>query len=249
MERVDHARRAEGGRVLQEGVRLDLRARTPATCPTPSSKLDGNSIAGAMNPPMPGIPPVWRIYFSVTTPTRPSRRRRRSARRCSRARWIMPARPVRGARRSAGRDVQRHNHGDAVANPHYPCARDTFEQSAISLPPGPLWAPRGSRALTLGSDLGAAGPGDSPQASSAEQGVSSCPFDYSLPPRSRAPSRYATSLIPAKVRTRSSVSSTTSSVRSPVRGRSNRVLVRGAARRRRHRELRRARLRARRRNA
>ena len=27
--------------------------------------LDGNSIAGAMNPPMPGIPPLWGIYFSV----------------------------------------------------------------------------------------------------------------------------------------------------------------------------------------
>ena len=27
--------------------------------------LDGNSIAGAMNPPMPGIPPMWGIYFSV----------------------------------------------------------------------------------------------------------------------------------------------------------------------------------------
>ncbi|HUI48298.1 MAG TPA: VOC family protein [Acidimicrobiia bacterium] len=28
-------------------------------------KLDGNSIAGAMNPPMPGMPPVWGIYFAV----------------------------------------------------------------------------------------------------------------------------------------------------------------------------------------
>ena len=28
-------------------------------------KLDGESIAGAMNPPMPGIPPMWGIYFSV----------------------------------------------------------------------------------------------------------------------------------------------------------------------------------------
>jgi predicted enzyme related to lactoylglutathione lyase len=28
-------------------------------------KLDGQSIAGAMNPPMPGIPTVWGIYFSV----------------------------------------------------------------------------------------------------------------------------------------------------------------------------------------
>lgn len=28
-------------------------------------KLDGNSIAGGMNPPMPGMPPVWTIYFSV----------------------------------------------------------------------------------------------------------------------------------------------------------------------------------------
>jgi predicted enzyme related to lactoylglutathione lyase len=28
-------------------------------------KVDGQSIAGAMNPPMPGIPPVWGIYFSV----------------------------------------------------------------------------------------------------------------------------------------------------------------------------------------
>jgi uncharacterized protein len=28
-------------------------------------KLDGNSIAGAMNPPMPGIPPLWGIYFST----------------------------------------------------------------------------------------------------------------------------------------------------------------------------------------
>jgi predicted enzyme related to lactoylglutathione lyase len=27
--------------------------------------LDGNSIAGAMNPPMPGIPPLWGIYFAV----------------------------------------------------------------------------------------------------------------------------------------------------------------------------------------
>jgi predicted enzyme related to lactoylglutathione lyase len=27
--------------------------------------LDGESIAGAMNPPMPGIPPMWGIYFSV----------------------------------------------------------------------------------------------------------------------------------------------------------------------------------------
>jgi uncharacterized protein len=28
-------------------------------------KLGGNSIAGAMNPPMPGIPPMWGIYFTV----------------------------------------------------------------------------------------------------------------------------------------------------------------------------------------
>jgi uncharacterized protein len=28
-------------------------------------QLDGNSIAGAMNPPMPGIPPLWGIYFAV----------------------------------------------------------------------------------------------------------------------------------------------------------------------------------------
>ena len=28
-------------------------------------KLDGESIAGAMNPPMPGIPPMWGIYFST----------------------------------------------------------------------------------------------------------------------------------------------------------------------------------------
>jgi predicted enzyme related to lactoylglutathione lyase len=28
-------------------------------------KLGGNSIAGAMNPPMPGIPPLWGIYFTV----------------------------------------------------------------------------------------------------------------------------------------------------------------------------------------
>jgi len=28
-------------------------------------QLGGNSIAGAMNPPMPGIPPMWGIYFSV----------------------------------------------------------------------------------------------------------------------------------------------------------------------------------------
>ena len=28
-------------------------------------KLDGNSIAGGMNPPMPGIPPLWGIYFAV----------------------------------------------------------------------------------------------------------------------------------------------------------------------------------------
>ena len=28
-------------------------------------KLNGESIAGGMNPPMPGIPPVWTIYFSV----------------------------------------------------------------------------------------------------------------------------------------------------------------------------------------
>jgi uncharacterized protein len=29
-------------------------------------QLDGVSIAGAMNPPMPGIPPMWGIYFAVT---------------------------------------------------------------------------------------------------------------------------------------------------------------------------------------
>ena len=28
-------------------------------------KLAGESIAGAMNPPMPGIPPLWGVYFSV----------------------------------------------------------------------------------------------------------------------------------------------------------------------------------------
>ena len=28
-------------------------------------KLEGESLAGAMNPPMPGIPPVWTIYFNV----------------------------------------------------------------------------------------------------------------------------------------------------------------------------------------
>jgi predicted enzyme related to lactoylglutathione lyase len=28
-------------------------------------KLGGNSVAGAMNPPMPGIPPMWGIYFTV----------------------------------------------------------------------------------------------------------------------------------------------------------------------------------------
>lgn len=28
-------------------------------------KLNGQSIAGAMNPPMPGIPPVWTTYFST----------------------------------------------------------------------------------------------------------------------------------------------------------------------------------------
>jgi predicted enzyme related to lactoylglutathione lyase len=28
-------------------------------------KLGGNSIAGAMNPPMPGIPPMWGVYFTV----------------------------------------------------------------------------------------------------------------------------------------------------------------------------------------
>jgi predicted enzyme related to lactoylglutathione lyase len=28
-------------------------------------KLGGNSIAGAMNPPMPGIPPLWGVYFMV----------------------------------------------------------------------------------------------------------------------------------------------------------------------------------------
>jgi hypothetical protein len=28
-------------------------------------KLNGESIGGAMNPPMPGIPPVWTIYFTV----------------------------------------------------------------------------------------------------------------------------------------------------------------------------------------
>jgi predicted enzyme related to lactoylglutathione lyase len=38
--------------------------------PTPDGsytefKLDGQSIGGAMNPPMPGIPTVWGIYFSV----------------------------------------------------------------------------------------------------------------------------------------------------------------------------------------
>lgn len=27
--------------------------------------LDGNSLAGAMNPPMPGIPPMWGIYFAT----------------------------------------------------------------------------------------------------------------------------------------------------------------------------------------
>jgi len=27
--------------------------------------LDGSSLAGAMNPPIPGIPPMWGIYFSV----------------------------------------------------------------------------------------------------------------------------------------------------------------------------------------
>ncbi len=40
------------------------------SAPTPDGsytefKLDGQSIAGAMNPPMPGIPTVWGIYFSV----------------------------------------------------------------------------------------------------------------------------------------------------------------------------------------
>jgi predicted enzyme related to lactoylglutathione lyase len=28
-------------------------------------KLDGNSIAGGMKPPMPGMPPVWGVYFAV----------------------------------------------------------------------------------------------------------------------------------------------------------------------------------------
>jgi predicted enzyme related to lactoylglutathione lyase len=28
-------------------------------------KLDGESIAGAMNPPMPGMPTVWGVYFST----------------------------------------------------------------------------------------------------------------------------------------------------------------------------------------
>jgi len=28
-------------------------------------QLDGRSIAGAMNPPMPGIPPLWGVYFTV----------------------------------------------------------------------------------------------------------------------------------------------------------------------------------------
>jgi predicted enzyme related to lactoylglutathione lyase len=28
-------------------------------------KLDGNSIGGAMNPPMPGMPTVWSVYFST----------------------------------------------------------------------------------------------------------------------------------------------------------------------------------------
>lgn len=28
-------------------------------------KLNGESIAGAQNPPMPGIPPLWSVYFSV----------------------------------------------------------------------------------------------------------------------------------------------------------------------------------------
>jgi uncharacterized protein len=28
-------------------------------------RLNGNPVAGGMNPPMPGIPPVWTIYFSV----------------------------------------------------------------------------------------------------------------------------------------------------------------------------------------
>ncbi|MDZ7732396.1 MAG: VOC family protein [Acidimicrobiia bacterium] len=27
--------------------------------------LDGDGVAGAMNPPMPGIPPVWAVYFAV----------------------------------------------------------------------------------------------------------------------------------------------------------------------------------------
>ena len=28
-------------------------------------KLNGESVAGGMNPPMPGIPPVWTIYFTT----------------------------------------------------------------------------------------------------------------------------------------------------------------------------------------
>ena len=28
-------------------------------------KLNGESICGAMNPPMPGIPPVWTVYFGI----------------------------------------------------------------------------------------------------------------------------------------------------------------------------------------
>jgi predicted enzyme related to lactoylglutathione lyase len=28
-------------------------------------KLNGQGIAGGMNPPMPGIPPVWTIYFAT----------------------------------------------------------------------------------------------------------------------------------------------------------------------------------------
>ena len=28
-------------------------------------KLEGKSIAGGMAPPMPGIPPLWGIYFAV----------------------------------------------------------------------------------------------------------------------------------------------------------------------------------------
>jgi len=38
---------------------------SPGDMPYTEFKLGGESIAGGMNPPMPGIPPLWNIYFAV----------------------------------------------------------------------------------------------------------------------------------------------------------------------------------------